>query len=113
MTPAGKLKHRVTLQQPGGTRDAVGERTTTWSNIATVWAAVEPLSTSQLAAAAQLQTGASIRVTVRWSSAIAGIAADWRVLFGSRILVIAAPPRNVTEGNQIIELLCSEGLREE
>jgi len=113
MITAGKLRHRVTLQQPGGTRDAVGERATTWTNIATVWAAVEPLSTSQLAAAAQLQTDASIRVTVRWSSAIANIAADWRVLFGTRVLVIAAPPRNVAERNEIIELLCSEGLREE
>lgn len=113
MIPAGKLNKRVTLQQPGGSRDAVGERATTWSNIATVWASVDPLSTSQLAAAAQLQTNASIRVSVRWSSAIAGVAADWRIKFGSRILVIAAPPRNVGESNQIIELLCSEGLREE
>jgi SPP1 family predicted phage head-tail adaptor len=113
MIAAGKLNHRVTLQQPGGVPDAVGERATTWSNIATVWASVAPLSTTQLAAAAQMQTNASIRVTVRWSPAIAAIAADWRVLFGSRILVIAAPPRNVAESNEMIELLCSEGLREE
>ena len=113
MLNAGKLNRRITLQQPGGTRDAVGERATTWTDVASVWAAVQPLSTSQLAAAAQLQTDASIRVTLRWSPAVAAVAADWRVLFGIRVLVIAAPPRNIDEGNIMIELLCSEGLRSE
>lgn len=114
---AGKLTHRVTLQSPAGARDALGERVTTWVDEATVWAAIEPLtfreSTSLDLAGGQEQAGALTRVTVRHSSQTAGIAPDWRVLYGSRVLVLVQPPRNPGETNEWLELVCSEGLRQE
>lgn len=110
---AGTLKHRVVLQSPGGSRDAVGERTTTWTDVATVWASINPLTARELIAAGQLHGELSHRVRIRHAVAISAIDASWRVLFGSRILVVAAPPRNIEEGDREIELLCSEGVREE
>ena len=110
---AGNLRHRVTLQSPTGSRDSVGERTTTWTDVSTVWASVNPLTARELIAAGQVQSELSHRVCIRHSSSVAAIDASWRVLFGSRILVVAAPPRNIEEGDREIELLCSEGLREE
>ena len=43
---AGDLRHRVTIQKRAApqTQNSAGEITTTWSPVATVWAAVEPQS---------------------------------------------------------------------
>lgn len=109
---SGSLRHRVTLQSPTGSRDAVGERTTSWTDIATVWASVGPLTTRELMAAGQPMSEVSHRVRVRYSSTIAALDASWRVLFGSRVLVIQGV-RNIDERNKEFELLCSEGVREE
>ena len=109
---AGRLDRRITLQSPAGSRDAVGERTTTWTDVATVWAQVSPLSVRELLAAGQLQSETSHRIRIRHSSAVSAIDASWRVLYGARVLVIQGV-RNIDEGNREIELLCSEGVREE
>lgn len=41
---AGDLRHRVTIQQNTPTANAFGERVDSWVSFATVWAAVEPIS---------------------------------------------------------------------
>lgn len=110
---AGKKRHLVQLQSPAGSRDAVGERVTTWTTVASVWAAIEPIGARELFAAAQAQAATTHRVRVDYSTAIAAIDGSWRVLFGSRVLVIDGKPRNIEERNREIELLCSEGLRAE
>ena len=43
----------------------------------------------------------------------AAVDGAWRVLFGSRVLVIDGAPRNIGERSREIELLCTEGLRSE
>ena len=109
---AGNLRHSVILQSPGGIRDSLGERTTTWLNVATVKAGVSPLAVRELLAAGQLMGETTHKVRVRYHSAIAAIDTSWRVLFGSRVLVVTGV-RNIEERKIEIELLCSEGLREE
>lgn len=113
MIESGRLNQRVTLQSPAGSRDALGERVTTWTDVATVWAAIEPLSTRETFAAAQAQSEATHRVTVRYSTTTAAIGPEWRVKFGTRLMPLVGRPRNVREAKDIIELLCSEGMREE
>lgn len=108
----GELRHRVSLQSPGGSRDALGERTTSWTTVATRWAKVEPFTARELFAAGQAQSEVSQRVWVRHDAAIAALDASWRVLFGSRVLVIDGV-RNHEERDRWLELLCSEGLRSE
>lgn len=111
---ASRLKHRVTLQAPTGTRDGYGERVTTWTDIATVWAAVEPLSVRDTLAAQQINSEITHRVTIRYSAAtFAALGPECRVKLGSRYLPLVGPPRNLEEANVVIELLCSEGMREE
>lgn len=109
---AGTLDKRVILQSPAGSRDAVGERTTTWTTVATVWGSINPISARDLIAAGQTQTEITHRVRVRYSSALAALDSSWRVMFGSRIFVVLTV-RNIEEGNKEFELLCSEGLRTE
>jgi len=110
---AGRLRHRITLQKPAGTRDAVGERTTTWSNVVSSWpAAIEPLRVQELVGISQFQSRITHRIMLRYSTEIESIDHSWRVLFGLRVFVIEGV-RNIDERNRELELLCSEGLREE
>jgi SPP1 family predicted phage head-tail adaptor len=117
MLPAGRLNQRVTLQSPGGSRDAYGERTTTWTDVAAVWAALEPMSQREITAGGQEQAGATWRVIVRERPELDAMAADWRVKLGDRVYVLVAPPvplmqRGVKEAGYL-ELRCTEGLRTE
>lgn len=103
---------KVILQSPSGARNAIGERVTTWTNVATVWAEISPLSVRDLLAAGQVQSEVTHRVRVRYGTSISAIDASWRVLYGTRILVISGV-RNISEAGREFELLCGEGLREE
>lgn len=108
---AGELRHRVKLQSPSGSRDAVGERVTVWTDEATdVPANVRPLNGREQFFAAQKQASTTHLVTIRYGSYVSGIDASWRVMFGSRIFTIDAPPRNIDERNKQLDLLCTEGL---
>ncbi len=109
---SGRLKHRVTLQSPAGSRDALGERTTTWSDIAYVYAAIEPLRASELIASSQYQMNVTHKIIIRYDSALSELDNSWRILFGTRIFVIEGIT-NFGERNIMLELLCSEGMREE
>jgi SPP1 family predicted phage head-tail adaptor len=111
---AGKLRHRVTLQSPTGSRDAVGERVTTWTNVAEdVPAEIEPISGREQFLAAQRQATTSHIVRLRYASMWAAMDASWRVLFGSRVFTIDAPPKNVGESDVELILQCTEGERQE
>lgn len=103
---------KIILQSPTGSRDAIGERVTTWTNVATVWAEISPLSVRDLLAAGQTQSEVTHRVRVRYAASIAAIDSSWRVLYGTRVFVISGV-RNINEAGLEFELLCSEGLREE
>ncbi len=110
---AGKLRHVIEIQEPGGSRDAVGERNTTWTTRARLFASVQPISAREQYLAAQAQASTTHRVTIRASDAPPGINASWRLLFGGRVLLIDGPPRNVDERDIVVELLCTEGPRQE
>ena len=109
----GKLAHRVTLQRPGGTRDAVGERVTTWTDVATVWANVTPTSTAERNIAAQAHSLVTHRITIRYQGAFTDtrVAASLRALYKNRIFNIQAS-LNEDEANVRIHLLASEGLND-
>ena len=85
---AGLLRHRITLQapmhQPG---EWGGADATEWQDVATVWAAVEPIAGREFFAAAQAQSEVTHRVRIRCRS---GVRADMRVSFGGRVLTIDA-----------------------
>lgn len=109
---AGDLNKRVLLQSPTGTRDAVGERSTTWIDVATVWAAIRPMSAREQLVAAQRQHDTSHVIEIRHSSAVAALDASWRLVFGARIFTIDGV-LNDRERNEKLILYCSEGVRAE
>jgi SPP1 family predicted phage head-tail adaptor len=110
------LRHRITMQRPDPTSplDNTGQRLTTWIDVLTDEpAAVEPVSGREAFLAAQRQAATTHIVTLRRSAALAAIDGSWRVLFGTRELVLDGPPIDVGERGRELRLTCIEGLRTE
>ncbi len=103
---AGRLRHRVTLQSAADTADGGGGFTTTWSDVATVWAAIEPLKSRERLFAQQLENPVTHRVTIRYR---AGVTAKMRLEFGARVFNIRGVI-NAGERDRTLELLCEEGV---
>lgn len=101
---AGKLRHRITIQEPVVARNGFNEAITTWSAVATVWASVEPLSGREFFAAEHVQSEITHRIRVRYR---AGIAPTMRVVFNGRYLMIESVI-NYGERNTDLQLMCRE-----
>lgn len=105
MIRAGELRHRVTIQQNNSTsRDAVGAEVPNWQDVATVWAAVEPLRGREYLESQQVNAEVDTRIRIRHYP---GITPDMRVIWGSRIYEIEAVI-NVDERDREIHLMCRE-----
>lgn len=63
---AGKLRHKVELQQPVVTQDAEGLNTTVWQTIATPWAEIVDSSAREFIAAAAEQSEVRGKITIRY-----------------------------------------------
>lgn len=63
---AGRLRHRVSIERITRTQDPVtGAIVETWTEIAKVWAAVEPLSAREFVQSAAGQSEVTARITIR------------------------------------------------
>lgn len=103
---AGRLKHRVTIQARSlDTANTYGERTETWSDVATVSAEVRMLSGSEAYRVKQVQPEATVIVMMRYRDDVTSIQ---QIVFGSRTL----HPLSVTPDvrNTTLTLLCREEL---
>ena len=103
---AGRLDKRVTLQSATSARDGHGQPIATWTTVATVWAAVEPIRGREYFSAQQVSAETTHRVTIRWRS---GVSPQWRVVFGDRTFRIESVI-NPRERNERLELMCVEVL---
>lgn len=109
----GTLRHRAKLQQRSAAQDTLGGQITTWSDVATIWCDIQPLSGRELLAAQAVQSDVEYSVVARYRSEFATpkAVAAMRLLYGSRMLNIVAC-MNVDERNRTVELRCSEGLND-
>lgn len=103
---AAALRHRVSLQSSEDSADGGGGSTTVWSEVATLWASIEPLKGVERVAAQQIETRLTHRVRLRHRL---GVTTAMRIQFGSRIFNIHAVI-NPQERNRLLELLCEEGV---
>jgi SPP1 family predicted phage head-tail adaptor len=108
---AGNLSRRVTIQARTPSQDTFGAQSATWSDLATVWASIEPLTGRELMNAQTLATEISHRITLRYQSAFANpkTVAAYRAVYGARVFDIHAST-NESENNERITLLAAEGL---
>lgn len=86
---AGRLTERVTIEAEVRTPDDAGGATLTWSAVATVWAAVEPLKGREQVEAMKLESSNLYRVAVR--NHVAVTAAN-RLMWRGHVLNIREVP---------------------
>lgn len=102
---AGPLRHRVTIQEKAGTgQDGYGEDLPVWSDVATVWAAVEPLRGREFLEAQRAGAEVTTRIRIRYRD---GIEPEMRVSWGDHTYDIEAI-LHIEERQREIHLMCKE-----
>ena len=81
----GDLRHRIAFQTLSRATDGQGGFVETWSDLATVWAFVKPVSSKERLFGQRLQYQRSHEVVIRWRN---DITQEMRFLFDSRIFQI-------------------------
>ena len=102
---AGKLRQRLTIQQPTETRGPSGAALEAWREFARVWGAVEPLRGREFFAAQEIHSEVTTRIRIRY---LAGITANMRILLDNRIFLILHPPIDQEMGHREMQLMCRE-----
>jgi len=106
---SGALRERVKLQRPAAGIDALGQALDTWEDVATVWARVEPMRGREYFAAAQVQSTAEVRITIRHRT---DIDATWRVQHRGVAHALVSPPIDPHARKETLELMCTTGARD-
>lgn len=101
---AGDLRHKVQIQNPTEATDSQGGAEFTWATVATVWAAIEPLSSREQSYRSEIQEIATHKVTMRYTALVTSRS---RILFGSRVLDIVSRVSAEERGEQLV-LICNE-----
>lgn len=103
---AGELRHRIEFQTNTPTANSMGEYVDTYTTLATVWGAVEPLSGSLLFSAQQTNSEVQGRVRIRYRD---DIEPDMRMYFDSRYFKILSII-DYQERHQELQILYKEWL---
>lgn len=104
MIAAGKLRHRLTVEEFTETPRADGGIDEAWADVGSRWASIEPLSGREFMEAQQLNGDVSHRVRLRWYD---GLTPQHRLKFGTRVFNIVSV-LNTQERNIVTEVMCKE-----
>lgn len=113
---AGLLRHRVRIEQLVSPVDSNGDPLRgeqgeildpVWTLLATVWAAIEPLSAREFVQSAAMQSQVVARITIRHRS---DVNAAMRVVHGSKLYNIEGVLADKDSGMEYLTLPCSEGV---
>ena len=110
---AGQLNRRVTLQRPSNAQDSFGAVQSTWIDVATVWADIQPLSGRELENARRMASEISHQITLRYQTLFTDTraVAAYRARYKGRVFNLHAA-LNEDEANVLITLLASEGVND-
>ena len=108
---SGALNRRIKIQRPSTAKDSLGGTTRSWIDVATVWAAIQPLSGREAVIANRLSAEITHQITVRHQAVFDNPqqVAQMRVLYRSRIFNIHSALDDDEQRVAVI-LLASEGL---
>lgn len=111
---AGTLRKRITLQQQSPSVDSFGQQVSTWTDVATVWASIEPSVGRELLAAQAVRLDQPTTITIRWQPIFASprTVAAMRAVYSGRIFNIHSV-ENEGERNTLLTLIASEGLNDD
>ncbi|HGO5439938.1 phage head closure protein [Klebsiella oxytoca] len=107
---AGKLRHRVTLQEPVKEQNpTTGAVINIWRDVATIWAEISPLSAREFIAAQASQGEITTRITIRYR---ADVTRKHRILYRDGIYNIEGVLPDLRSGKEYLTLPCSEGVND-
>lgn len=109
---AGRLRHRVSFDEPVSASDGAGGETVTWVERGTAWATVEPIGGRETMRSEQMLAELHTRITVRWSALSIRATAKWRLRHGATLYDIVRPPADKRLARREIEFLCNSGITE-
>lgn len=109
MLDSGKLRHRVSIERLSLVQDATtGAVVETWTEIAKVWAAVEPLSAREFVQSAAGQSEVTARITIRTRD----IQATDRIIHRGTVYNIRGVLADKDSGLEYITLPVAAGVNE-
>lgn len=89
----GAMRHRLVLQAPVEIADLAGGVARSWSTLASIWAAIEPVSTSPAIVGDAPSGLVTHRITIRWR---ADVVAGQRLTKAARTFMV----RTVTDPDE-------------
>ena len=108
---AADLRHKIIIQKRGeDATDENGNPVESWLPITEkpIWAAKRGLTGRTFYAAAQVNAEDNILFTVRYNATTKTITADMRIVEGTHTYTITAPPVDVGDAHQWIEIHAKE-----
>jgi SPP1 family predicted phage head-tail adaptor len=110
MTPlrSGDLRRRITLQRRTTGQDSVGQAATTWQNVATVWASIDPATGREGVIGQALQAEVTHTITIRYRP---NVTAAMRAVYQGATYNIECVI-DVEQRHVAMTLLCTVGLNE-
>lgn len=110
--PAGKLRHRITIQSPVYMQDPeTGEDVPRWVDLFTkVPAAIEPLSARELIAARATDSAITARIIIRYRP---GLRAVMRILHKDSVYDVAGFIPDQVSGLEYLTIPVTDGLRDD
>lgn len=112
MINAGRLTERITLQLRATGVDALGQESTTWADMATVWASATTKRGREYFAAGAVQADAVTVFRIRYRADVLHSSGALRVVWGGRPYDITEPPQDVDGQHIAMDLVCSTGARD-
>ena len=111
MIDPGKMRHRITFQSFSGAVDTFGDplqgSEDQWNDVATVWAAIDPVSGREFYAAEQSQSEVTHKIRCRYRP---GLTTAMRIKLGNRLFQIVSII-NWEERGESLLLMCKELVR--
>ncbi|MCI8483498.1 MAG: phage head closure protein [Lachnospiraceae bacterium] len=105
----GRTNKRVTFCRYAEEENELKQMQQYLKPIRTVWASVEPKSGKELVEANKDHPELTYVITVRYQK---DITSDMYIKYKDRLFEIKAPPRNIREANEMLEIICTEKTEE-
>lgn len=106
---AGKLRHRITVDEPMTTIEPNGEEIVTFETVDTVWGSIEPLTGRELLQENAIMGAMDTRFRLRWSPKIDAINAKWRLTHRG-VLYNIKSIAHLQIGRREVEIMAQSGL---
>ena len=100
---AGRLNHRITIQTPVQTMDALNSPVSTWTDVITVWASIYPVLGYVTIRNEKLREDVTHMVRIRYRTVLP----SYRIKYGTRYFDIKYI-LDIEEANIYMDLLCRE-----